>query len=114
LFFILNTTRRYNNCTEILAWVTQLNYSQFDIFMEKVSKKYKKKNKKRYLYKIQYLSKNKQLCGVMKWIHLTNNNFNAHSFKQQWLLNVLDLLLNFKQSKLFLKKIFIYKNFLKL
>jgi len=91
-----------------------LNLSQFDLKSEKVSKKYKKKYKKKYLYKIKYLRKNKQIFNTLKWIYLTTHNFNTHGFEKRFFLNILDLLLNFKKSKLFLKKIIIYKNFLKI
>jgi len=112
--FILTNDRYLNNISTILKWVITLNYSQFDLNIQKVSKKYKKKSKQKYLYKIKYLNKRKQINKVLKWIYLSNYNFNTYSFKKRCLLNILDLLLNFKKSNLFLKKTMIYKNFLKI
>jgi len=64
--FILKTTGFYKNIPTLLQWVTSLNHSQFDLNVQKVSKKYKKKVKKKYFYKINYLSKKKQLNRVLK------------------------------------------------
>jgi len=44
--FILKTTKHFKNLPMLLRWVTSLNHSQFDLNIEKVSKKYKKKLKK--------------------------------------------------------------------
>jgi hypothetical protein len=41
--FILTNDRYLNNISTILKWVITLNYSQFDLNIQKVSKKYKKK-----------------------------------------------------------------------
>lgn len=64
--FILNSTKHLNNIPTMLNWVVLINQSQFDVNIQKVSKKYKKKNKKKYLYKIQYLNKHKQINRVLK------------------------------------------------
>jgi len=113
-YFLLNNTKQFNNLTNIIQWIVSLNYTQFDIHIQKIPKKYKKKNKKKYTYKIKYLGKGKQIGNVLRWICLTNYNFNTYGFKKRLFLNILDLLLNFKKSNLFSKKIIVYKNFLKL
>jgi hypothetical protein len=64
--FILRNTKAFKNLTCILNWVVGINSSQFDLNVQQVSKKYKKKLKKKYLYKVQYLNKKKQLSRVLK------------------------------------------------
>lgn len=112
--FILQTSKSYKNIPKLLGWILSLNTSQFNLEIQKVSKKYKKKLKKKYLYKIKYIKKDRQMARVLRWIYLINYSFSIHKLKKRFLLNLLDLLLNFKKSNLFLKKVTIYKNFLKL
>lgn len=112
--FILSSSKYMLNISRVLDWILTLNASQFEVKLEKFPKKYKKKNKKKYGYKIQYLQKSKKLRSVLRWIFLINYNFNTHGVKRRLLLNILDLLLNFKRSILFSKKMVLYKNFLKL
>jgi len=113
-YFILTSSKNLNNISSIIKWVVSLNHSQFDISIQKIPKKYKKKYKKKYIYKIKYLNKRKQVNNVLRWVYLTTHNFNTYGLKKRFFLNSLDLLLNFKKSNLFLKKIIIYKNFLKI
>ena len=112
--YILNNTNYYNNINTLLKWVLGVNKSQFDIVIESIPKKYKKKNKKKFLYKIQYLNKRRQVSKTLKWFYLIGYGFNTHTLKKRNVLNILDTLLNFKKSNLFLKKTTIYKNFLKI
>ena len=64
--FILRNNRYYKNIVSMLGWVMTLNNSQFELDVQKVSKKYKKRAKKKYLYKIKYVSKEKQLNKSLK------------------------------------------------
>lgn len=112
--FILKTTKYFKNIPKLLGWILSLNTSQFNLEIQKVSKKYKKKLKKKYLYKVKYIKKDRQVARVLRWIYLINYSFSIHKLKKRFLLNLLDLLLNFKKSNLFLKKVTIYKNFLKI
>jgi hypothetical protein len=112
--FILKTSKSYKNIPKLLNWILSLNTSQFNLEVQKVSKKYKKKLKKKYLYKVKYIKKDRQVSRVLRWIYLINYSFSIHKLKKRFLLNLLDLLLNFKKSNLFLKKVTVYKNFLKI
>jgi hypothetical protein len=64
--FILNSTDYYNNINVLLRWVLEVNKSQFFVVIESIPKKYKKKNKKRFLYKVQYLNKRRQINKTLK------------------------------------------------
>lgn len=112
--FVLENSKQMYNVSAILDWVISLNSSQFELRLQRLPKKYKKKSKKKYNYKIQYLQKTKKSINTLRWVYLTSYNFNTHSIERRLFLNMLDLLLNFKRSLLFLKKVSLYKSFLKL
>ena len=79
-----------------------------------VPKKYRKKLKKKYLYKIKYLNKNRRLNKILNWISKYTNTLKNYSLLNRQLLVYLDLLLNYKNSYVYNKKILIYKKVFKL
>lgn len=95
-------------------WFTSWNTPLFDVDMQKVPKKYKKKIKKKYTYSIKYLKKNQQKKRTLRWIALNNYNYeNIRTLKKRTLNNILDTLLNYKSSLIYKRKILIYKKMLK-
>jgi len=64
--FILKTSKSYKNIPKLLSWILSLNTSQFNLEIQKVSKKYKKKLKKKYLYKVKYIKKDRQVSRVLR------------------------------------------------
>jgi hypothetical protein len=78
-----------------------------------VPKKYRKKLKKKYLYKIKYLNSNARLNKSLRLIKNYKNSLKYNSIYNRELFCYLDLILNYKFSYIFLKKISIYKKVFK-
>lgn len=74
-----------------------------------VPKKYRKKLKKKYLYKIKYLSYSTRLNKSLKLIKNYKNSLKYYSNFNRELFCYLDLILNYKYSYIYLKKIDVYK-----
>ena len=74
-----------------------------------VPKKYRKKLKKKYLYKIKYLSATNRISRCLKLIKNYKNSLKYYSNFNRELFCYLDLMLNYKYSYIYLKKIDIYK-----
>ena len=74
-----------------------------------VPKKYRKKLKKKYLYKIKYLSNTSRLNKGLKLIKNYKNSLKYYSNFNRELFCYLDLILNYKNSYIYLKKLDVYK-----
>ena len=107
-FFNITINKRFLNINQFLFWLVGWNNIMFNIKMEKVAKKFKKKYKVKYLYKVNYVSKTKQACTTLRWFYLNIFNFNTKSVKTQLLHSLLDTILNYKKSTLYKKKINVY------
>lgn len=102
------------NVNTLVYWFSSWNTPLFDLDVQKVPKKYKKKLKKKYTYKIIYLKKNKQNKKALQWVFLNSFNYeDIRTLKQQVLFNTLDTILNYKKSLISKKKILIYKKMFK-
>lgn len=113
LYNLLNI-RSLLNIRHLLNWITVWNNPLFDIGVSKVPKKFKKKLKKKYTYKIVYIKRNNQNRRALRWLFLNNFNYeNIQKLKRQLLLNIFDLTLNYKKSLLYKQKILIYKKMFK-
>lgn len=99
----------YNNFYFILNWI--LNWVKPMFFMDcvVVPKKYRKKLKKKYLYKIKYLSNTSRLNKGLKLIKNYKNSLKYYSNFNRELFCYLDLILNYKNSYIYLKKLDVYK-----
>lgn len=104
----------YKNINYLLNWIFYLVEPMFYIECSVVPKKYRKKLKKKYLYKIKYLNKNRRLNKILNWISKYTNTLKNYSLLNRQLLVYLDLLLNYKNSYIYNKKILIYKKVFKL
>lgn len=104
----------YNNYTFILSWI--FNWIKPIFFMDcvVVPKKYRKKLKKKYLYKIKYLGSNSRLSKSLRFIKNYKNSLKFHTSFNRELFTYLDLILNYKSSYIFLKKISVYKKVFKI
>jgi hypothetical protein len=78
-----------------------------------VPKKYRKKLKKKYLVKIQYVDKLKRKNVALKNILLHSFNYSNYSIFSRITLNMFDTIFNFKDSKPYKRKLQIYKKLLK-
>ena len=83
-------------------------------FLKNIKKRLKNKSKvsKKFLYKIVFLSKNKRIKNLLKTF-FSNLNKNSLRIKNSLETNLDDLLINFKHSKIYKLKLFIYKYILK-
>lgn len=79
-----------------------------------VPKKYKKKLKKKYLYKVKYLNKTKRINKALKLINNYSNSLKYFNFSDRIFFTYLDLILNYKNSYIFNKKLIIYKKIFKI
>ena len=113
--FFYNFTRykNYKNLNYLLNWIFFLVEPMFHIECSVVPKKYRKKLKKKYLYKIKYLNKNKRINKILNWISRYSNTIKNYSFLNRQMVVYLDLLLNYKNSYIYNKKLLIYKKVFK-
>lgn len=99
----------YNNFFFILNWIFNWVKPMFFMDCVVVPKKYRKKLKKKYLYKIKYLSSSNRINRCLKLIKNYKNSLKYYSNFNRELFCYLDLILNYKYSYIYLKKIDIYK-----
>lgn len=114
--FFYNFTRykNYKNLNYLLNWIFFLIEPMFHIECSVVPKKYRKKLKKKYLYKIKYLNKSKRVNKILNWISRYSNTIKNYSFLNRQMMVYLDLLLNYKNSYIYNKKLLIYKKVFKI
>ena len=104
----------YSNLNYLLNWIFTWAQPMFCIECSVVPKKYKRKLKKKYLYKIKYLNKIRRVSKVLNWIVKYSNTIKNFNFLNRQFLVYLDLLLNYKNSYIYNKKLLIYKKIFKL
>lgn len=85
----------------------------FGIKCESVAKKFRKKLKKRYLYNIKYVNKIKRTRVLFRWLSELIHDQKFRKIEKKFLYSFLSLLLNYKNSFVYRKKIFLYKWVLK-
>ena len=114
--FFYNFSRydSYKNINYLLNWIFFLIEPMFYVECSVVPKKYRKKLKKKYLYKIKYLNKNKRINKILNWITKYSNTIKNFKFVNRQLLVYLDLFLNYKNSYLYGKKLLVYKKVFKI
>lgn len=103
----------YKNSNFLVSWILNWAQPMFCVDCVVVPKKYRKKLKKKYLYKIKYLNKFKRISKVLNWIVKYSNTISNYSVFNRQLLVYLDLLLNYKNSYLYNKKLLVYKKIFK-
>lgn len=113
-FYNFNRYNNYKNLNYLISWIFSWMQPMFYIECSVVPKKYRKKLKKKYLYKVKYLNKNKRFNKALNWITKYSNTIKNYHFLNRQLLVYLDLLLNYKNSYLYNKKILVYKKVFKL
>lgn len=105
--------RNYNNYLFILNWILLFINPIFYIDCVVVPKKYKKKIKKKYLYKINYLNQSKRRTKSLRFINNYSNSLNYFKHLDRLTISYLDLILNYKKSYIYFKKINTYKKIFK-
>lgn len=113
-FYNFYRYNNYKNLNYLLSWIFSWVQPMFCVECTVVPKKYRKKLKKKYLYKVKYLNKNRRLSKALNWIIKYSDTIKNFNVLNRQLLVYLDLLLNYKNSYVYNKKILIYKKVFKL
>jgi hypothetical protein len=108
-FYNFYIYKNYNNLNYLNNWLITWNELIFTIECTAVPKKYRKKLKKKYIYKVKYLNKNKRLNKINSWLAQYVNSIKNFNLSNRLLLGYLDILLNYKNSYLYNKKLLVYK-----
>ena len=111
--FNFNKYSNYNNYLFLINWILSFINPIFFIECSSVPKKYKKKLKKNYLYKIKYLNKSLRIKKSLRFINNFSNSLQYFKLSDRYIISYLDLLLNYKKSFIYQKKINAYKHIFK-
>lgn len=106
-----NSMLNYNNFLFLLKWSLENLSCTFNINVKQVPKKYKKKSKNNFNFNIKYVFKkfrNKVKLKLLRNFYYTSQK----NFKLNYYRFFFELLLNYKNSTLFLNKIKIYNKLL--
>lgn len=95
-----------------LDWFIHLLAPKFDLQCLTVPKKYRKKLKCKFLFKLKYVKDFKKKKKVMKWIYLYNLKFNDYTIVNRLFNSFVFTFFEDKKSFLFSKKLIIYKKML--
>lgn len=106
-------TNLFFNINFLLYWLTSLLEPLFTLKCLGVPKKYRKKLKKKFIFNIFFLKKEKRSMIFLKWLYLNTFLFNDKKFFMKFFKSLLDIFLKNKKSNLYLKKIIIYKKIFK-
>ena len=110
----IDTTDDVYNINFLLHWIINIYKPVFDIKCFNVPKIHKKKGDKNYLYKILYLSDKNRLKTAFKHISIYIKKDSSTKISNRIQLIFLDMLLNYKNSYLYLRKMNIYQQALEL
>lgn len=97
----------------ILEFLINLLNPIFDIECHDIPKKYKKKSKQQFSFKIKYLNTNLRKKRALKWLYLYSLNFDEKLFFKKIFKSIFFTFLEGKNSFLYKKKIQIYKKVIK-
>ncbi len=111
--FNLKSNKNLNNMCYVFDWLIFWYRPIFTAKCYFVPKKYRKKLKKKYLVKIQYVDRLKRKNVALKNILLHSSNYSNYSIYSRITLNMFDTIFNFKDSKPYKRKLQIYKKLLK-
>lgn len=100
------------NINFILNWLYNFLNPIFDIICYEVPKKYKKKLKKNYFFKLKYNYYNIRKRTSYKWLYKYSNEFNDRNFSKRLFKSIFLTFCKGKNSYLYNKKINIYTKFL--
>ena len=77
-----------------------------------VPKKYRKKLKCKFIFKLNYVKEFKKNKKVLRWLYLYNLKFNNYSIKDRLFNSIIYTFFEDRESFLYNKKIIIYKKML--
>lgn len=108
-YFFSKTTNFFFSTNYIFNWIVENNESIFGIKCESVPKKYRKKLKKRFTFKISYTYPAKRKNLVLRWFYLLTGRYFGNNFRNRVYFLLVDTFFKGKKSVLYLKKLNIYK-----
>ena len=103
----------YFDINYILYWLSNFLNPVFEIVCHSVPKKYKKKLKKNYFFKLKYNYSVVRKRKAFQWLAIYSNDFNDRSLSKRLLKSLFFTFIKGKNSFLYTKKIQIYNRFLK-
>lgn len=112
-YYIL-TSKDTNNFNYLLNWITTIYKPVFDIKAFNVPKISKKKTDKTLIFKIVYLPEKNRLKVAFKHISLDIKKNNLNNLNDRVSESLLDILLNYKKSYLYTRKMYIYEQVMEL
>lgn len=112
-YYIL-TSKDTNNLNYLLNWIITIYKPVFDIKAFNVPKISKKKTDKTLLFKIVYLPDKNRLKIAFKHISLDIKKNNSNILNTRISNSFLDILLNYKKSYLYTRKMYIYEQVMEL
>lgn len=107
-YYFFQISKNYFNVNYLLSWLSFWVQPIFDAYCLLVSSRFRKKLKKKYIYKIQYLKKSKRNKKVFSWIVKYSNKTSYYSAIDRNLWVLMDLFLNYKNSYLYNRKLMVY------
>jgi hypothetical protein len=102
------------NIMFLINWVMLTLKPIFNIQCQTVPKKYRKHLKTNYIYKVRYLPERKRFKTAIKWISIDILSSVDRVSTNKILTTMMDLILNFKTSKIYSNKLKIYAYLLKI
>jgi len=112
-YYIL-TTKNTNNLNFILNWIVTIYKPVFDIKAFNVPKVSKKKSDVLMIFKVVYLPDKNRLKVAFKHISLDIKKNNSNELHNRISNSLLDILLNYKKSYLYSRKMYIYEQVMEL
>lgn len=108
------TSKDTNNLNYLLNWIITIYKPVFDVKAFNIPKTSKKKTDKTLLFKIVYLPDINRLKIAFKHISLDIKKNNSNNFDLRISNSFLDILLNYKKSYLYSRKMYIYEQVMEL
>lgn len=102
------------NIIFLIDWVVLTLKPIFNVQCQTVPKKYRKHLKTTYLYKIKYLKEKNRFKTALKWIGIDILTSQFNSNLNRIFTTLIDLILNFKESKLYKNKLKVYAYLLRI
>ena len=99
-FFNMSKNISLNNVLEILSLLYAKSQVGFKISCNLVDKKYRKKLKKKYLFKLDYLTKSKRLSYFFKVLSLIISKSTGRGLNNKFIKVLSSSILSFPQSEL--------------
>ena len=104
--------KNFFNISFFLTTICQFLAPRFNLQCLSVPKKYRKKFKCRYLFRLKYVKFFNETKKSLKWLVLYSNQFAKYKFESRLLVSLLTTFFEEKTSFLYFKKIAIYKKML--